>query len=241
MRDLEAAGYVERTAPETEGAESNSYRVRYDKPVPGLEARGRADPAPTPEPTEQADAQSQPGGILPPGADLPPGGISAPTRGDFAPGPGGTITPRTRRRTRRVEPEERERASARTHRAEGEPKATLLPEGWRPSPEDAARARSLGLDPEEMLEAFTDHWRANQNRPDARKADWNAAYRNWCRNELKFGKASRARRTAREERAADARFYAELSGMSLDRLAEFIPPEAPGFTLPGTVDGEVVQ
>jgi len=59
-----------------------------------------------------------------------------------------------------------------------------LPEDWHPGKEGEAFARNLGLDPAETLESFRDHWRAAAG-ASAAKANWAAAWRNWCRRELR--------------------------------------------------------
>ena len=61
---------------------------------------------------------------------------------------------------------------------------STLPEDWQPSPLDIAFALSCGLDPGAMADAFADHYRAL----GAVRADWGAAWRQWCRREPRFNR-----------------------------------------------------
>jgi hypothetical protein len=53
---------------------------------------------------------------------------------------------------------------------------------WRPSPDDEATAAALGLDPQEIADGFRDYWHAKPGAA-ARKLDWAATWRTWCRTE----------------------------------------------------------
>jgi hypothetical protein len=57
-----------------------------------------------------------------------------------------------------------------------------LPENWTPGTKGWEYATKQGLNPKPVWEKFRDHWRAKAG-ADARKVDWQAAWRNWCRNE----------------------------------------------------------
>lgn len=61
-------------------------------------------------------------------------------------------------------------------------RATRLPDGWQASPTLDDFAREQGLEPSTVWPKFIDHWRAAAG-PNARKLDWDAAARNWCRRE----------------------------------------------------------
>lgn len=61
-------------------------------------------------------------------------------------------------------------------------KGTRLPDDWRPTADGMQFASDLGLNAEYTLGKFTDHWRAKPGK-DGRKSDWNATWRNWCRND----------------------------------------------------------
>jgi hypothetical protein len=60
--------------------------------------------------------------------------------------------------------------------------ATRLPEDWHLTPERRQVAISERVDPERTHLKFCDHWRAASG-TNARKHDWDAAWRNWCRRE----------------------------------------------------------
>lgn len=60
---------------------------------------------------------------------------------------------------------------------------TELSDDWRPCPGLLAFASELGLDPEWQTSKFRDH--AKQTKRLC--ADWDAAYRNWCRKAVEFG------------------------------------------------------
>ena len=62
-----------------------------------------------------------------------------------------------------------------------------LPADWQPRPEERERAAKDGLDCDSEAEAFRDHHTAKANR----MADWNAAFRNWLRMAVKFGRNNR--------------------------------------------------
>jgi hypothetical protein len=68
-----------------------------------------------------------------------------------------------------------------------------LAENWVPSDDGVALCRERGLDPQETLDGFRDYWLAV---PGARglKTNWEATWRNWCRNQRGGGKAA-ARKT----------------------------------------------
>lgn len=61
-------------------------------------------------------------------------------------------------------------------------RAMRLPDDWTVSEAGRAYANGLGLNPDKVAEAFTDYWRA-QGGSNARKLDWDAAYRTWCRRQ----------------------------------------------------------
>ena len=69
------------------------------------------------------------------------------------------------------------RASARPPRT-----AARLSDGWELTEERRQVAVSEGVDPERTFAKFKDHWRAESS-AKARKRDWDAAWRNWCRGE----------------------------------------------------------
>jgi hypothetical protein len=61
-------------------------------------------------------------------------------------------------------------------------KRTRIAEDWQPSARCAAFARDLGLEPAQLVGPFVDHHLAK----GSLMADWDAAWRTWCRNDVKF-------------------------------------------------------
>jgi hypothetical protein len=61
-------------------------------------------------------------------------------------------------------------------------RASRIPDDWAMTTECRAYANSQGLNPDRVAEAFTDYWRA-QGGSNARKLDWDAAFRTWCRRQ----------------------------------------------------------
>jgi hypothetical protein len=66
--------------------------------------------------------------------------------------------------------------------------ACRIPEDFGLTPERESYALNTlpQVDLGALMEAFRDHWRAKST-ADARKADWDATWRTWVRNGLKFG------------------------------------------------------
>jgi hypothetical protein len=76
-------------------------------------------------------------------------------------------------------------------------KGTRLPLDWQPDEVAKAYALRLGVPLEAETEKFRDYWHARAG-PDALKADWTAAWRNWCRKSLQFnGNGSNAKTQTR--------------------------------------------
>jgi hypothetical protein len=80
--------------------------------------------------------------------------------------------------TEKKKKSEGSRGSART--------ATRIPEGFSMTEERAAVARAERLDPSRTFAKFTDYWKAASG-AKARKLDWEATWRNWCRTEADRG------------------------------------------------------
>lgn len=59
-------------------------------------------------------------------------------------------------------------------------RATRLPENWQPSSDLVGFAESLGVDPAHAAAEFTDYWRGVPG-TKGRKLDWDATFRNRCR------------------------------------------------------------
>ncbi len=63
--------------------------------------------------------------------------------------------------------------------------ATRLPADFELTPERRAVAESEACDPDRTFAEFCDHWRAASG-ANARKMDWDATWRNWCRRQQTF-------------------------------------------------------
>lgn len=70
-------------------------------------------------------------------------------------------------------------------RAARAPTARRLPETFELTEERKAIAKAEGANPEREFAKFQDHWRAASG-ASARKHDWDAAWRNWCRKSGEF-------------------------------------------------------
>lgn len=64
------------------------------------------------------------------------------------------------------------------------PRARVLPPDWQPRAEERERAVTSGLNCAAEVEAFRDHHTARASK----LTDWNAAFRTWLRNAVKFAK-----------------------------------------------------
>jgi hypothetical protein len=64
--------------------------------------------------------------------------------------------------------------------------ATRLPDSWPLTPEREQYAISQGVDPERTHQDFCDYWHAKAG-PNARKLDWDATWRTWCRRAAERG------------------------------------------------------
>lgn len=66
-------------------------------------------------------------------------------------------------------------------------RGTRIPEDFEPSPAGAEFATKLGLNLQNTLPKFRDHWTAATGQ-SATKLDWDAAWRTWCRKEIEFAR-----------------------------------------------------
>lgn len=69
--------------------------------------------------------------------------------------------------------------------------AKRLPEDFLLTDPRTATAKAEGADPEREFAKFTDHWRSASG-ANARKHDWDAAWRNWCRKSHDMRPSTRA-------------------------------------------------
>ena len=99
--------------------------------------------------------------------------------------------------------------------ASASPRGKRLPDDWTPSAEDRAFAEDHGLRPAVVSASFRDYWTAKPGAA-ARKTDWSATWRNWCRKDAE-----------RLQRRAPIQPRGKLAWM-LDEAAR---PAAPGFDI----------
>lgn len=108
--------------------------------------------------------------------------------------------------------EESERAQARQTKGKANGQGTRLPEDWQPSPDLADFARDQGLDPTETRERFRDYWIAKPGSAGC-KLNWEATWRNWCRNDAgKPGRKGVRSASTGGDAGAFARAAARLGG-----------------------------
>lgn len=82
-------------------------------------------------------------------------------------------------------------------------RGTRIPEDFAPSPSGAELATKLGLNLQNTLAKFQDHWTAATGQT-ATKLDWDAAWRTWCRREVEFSRNKPSPPGARGAYAAPA-------------------------------------
>lgn len=99
-----------------------------------------------------------------------------------------------------------------------------LREDWQPNAKCAAFARDLELDPTALIGPFVDHHLAK----GSLMADWEAAWRTWCRNDVKFS----------QRRAPGLALFAVIKGGQPARDGDPYGAEAWAATLPdATLEG----
>jgi len=87
-----------------------------------------------------------------------------------------TVTPQIRDRSE-TDTDQKKNGEVRVKRA---PTAKRLPTDFALTEERKRLGEKEGISPEREFERFTDHWRSASG-ASARKHDWDAAWRNWCR------------------------------------------------------------
>lgn len=60
-----------------------------------------------------------------------------------------------------------------------------------------------------MADTFKDHWLANANRREGKKADWQATWRNWVRGQRKNHSATKAEQIEAYNKQVAAEFLAD--------------------------------
>lgn len=107
-------------------------------------------------------------------------------------------------------------ATAGLRKARAAGRGTRLPDGWQPGPELEQFARELELDPAAVTAEFVDYWCAVSGAKGV-KLDWNATYRNRCR-ELTGRKSVNG--TKHVARAGSQVANAAIFGAALHRLRD---------------------
>jgi len=87
-------------------------------------------------------------------------------------------------------------------RADARQTAKRLPDSFELTPERQATARAEAVNPEREFARFCDHWRAASGQ-NARKHDWDAAWRNWCRKAAEFAPKGNGAKPVPRLRTAD--------------------------------------
>lgn len=100
--------------------------------------------------------------------------------GDISPDTGGDS--KGREGKSREEPESERAGAAPDARPVRQKSATRIPEDFAMTPERRAVAEAEKVNPERTFAAFRDYWIAASG-AKARKHDWDATWRNWCRNQ----------------------------------------------------------
>jgi hypothetical protein len=107
-------------------------------------------------------------------------------------------------------------------------RGSRLPDGWQPSAAHREYAIECGLDPERVGADFCDYWKARAGEK-ARKLDWSATWRSWCRREQDRRQPQRV--PSRRPNAAD---HLRAAAVDLDAAFER-PPRQPA----SDIDGEL--
>lgn len=116
---------------------------------------------------------------------------------------------------------------------QGAKKAKHLPEDFQLTEKRRAVARTEQVDPDREFQTFRDHWNAASG-ARARKRDWDAAWRIWCRQAADYaarGPAGAQRRASEDRAREEARELQQLQdGRAEMGLAHFrgpLPHESP--------------
>lgn len=133
---------------------------------------------------------------------------------------------------KRLKTEHKQDARAKPPRKTG----SRVPEDFAPDHTAVAIATGLGLHSElaNITHSFIDHWTASA-RPDALKLDWQAAFRTWLRNEVKFNRRPHHGQPAHPTTYGSQR--AEPPGSNLKRIFANIDAAIDAHFGPGP-DGE---
>jgi hypothetical protein len=99
-------------------------------------------------------------------------------------------------------------------------RGTRIPDDFKVSDAHRTLARELGANADAEIIAFTDHFKSKAG-ADGVKLDWDAAFRNWLRNSLKYGGAPAPARAAKPPAQPEPpRQYAPSMALPKDLDAE---------------------
>lgn len=157
---------------------SSGHVTRHERP--GRSCTFDVHPGPSVPPDYESPRTESP--------DTPDRPSPTPDRGSENPGPS---VPHNRKRT--VKEPSGNRREARRARA---PSAQRLPADFELTDQRRDVAKREAVDAEREFARFTDYWRAASG-ANARKHDWDAAWRNWCRKAQDMRRGTPA--AAREE------------------------------------------
>lgn len=108
-----------------------------------------------------------------------------------------------------------------------EKRATRLPPDWEPTEADREFALGLGLPVARTLAVFRDYWLSASGQ-NARKHDWSATWRNWCRREGGNGSSSAPAVSPKPKPPAGAGHWAEQQRQIVELFGQdAIPPSRP--------------
>jgi len=101
-------------------------------------------------------------------------------------------------------------------------RGSRLPANWEPDSLDIELARSLGLNPQAVLERFRDYW-VGVAGAKGRKSNWSATWRNWCRKDAEQRPANTRPPGMTKAQSEDARIAQILARSALNH-EEHAPP-----------------
>ncbi|MCC7047183.1 MAG: hypothetical protein IT562_10760 [Alphaproteobacteria bacterium] len=120
------------------------------------------------------------------------------------------------------------------------PRATRLPDDWRPDELGLAFANSRGLhgqDQRDEIEKFKNHWGAKAGK-DAAKLDWPATWRTWVLNWVKFNGNGHHRAGGGKRGGGD--FFSGLAALAADYAGDGAVARTEGEEIPAgrfNIDG----
>ena len=112
-------------------------------------------------------------------------------------------------------------------------RATRIDPKWQPSEESFTFCQSLGLHPPGVLASFRDYWIAASG-SKATKLDWEATFRNWCRND-RNAKLPAAKSHSAAVKTYDPRYFPDFHRATKEEIEAVAALPMPR---PGTPEAE---